>query len=390
MTSNNQIRSKLAVELLSFKGQAGGQPLILLRDTEGLKNGTFRDLDVFTRSFAPKQFERFVLDMGFIIVKRISRFHFFQYCLCDSKTQEFLLLDIWTKLHFKGVAYFPEEHQLKTITLESGVRALDQYSSLSVSFVKCLTQSGIVKDKYLQMAKNLGYNERDLTESSILAINTENIGSRVRNRCYWALSILKATFLKRNLLVVYLLGPDGAGKTTISDRLIAGQIRANAQYFHGRIPLLPRLSQFRSKPAPKAKFSDKVKRKFTFAHAIYYSLDSLCVRVILNLSWWKDRIIISDRTHYDIVAREDYRNVPAWIQRSLVKSIYRADAALLLTCPPAEIHARKPELSPTEIDLQYTAYESHKEILRFEPVSTHQGADSITQISRTLFNELPS
>lgn len=371
-------RSNLAINILKYKNSDQLHRFVLLRDKAGVLNGTYRDLDIFARKFNENTFESYVKSLGFIVVKKVSRYKFYQYCLLHTSEEIFILVDVWTKLHYKGVSYF-KNYEMKPRLDSLGFSSLDQDQSLTVSFVKCLTQNKNIKPKYIESANECGYNFERHKVNTLLGTNTEKIFQKITSKFNWALAHAASFFIKKQL-VIYLIGPDGAGKTTISDQIISSEIRAEVKYYHGRVPVLPRLQWLKGEQPKKVKYLDMNKRKFTTFHAIYYILDSLLARLVLNFSFWKDRLIICDRTHYDIVARESYRNVPGFIQNMLVASIYNPDACFLLYCNPKEIHKRKPELPIHEIEAQYIAYRSHKNRLKYHEVGTGSGMHSLSQI----------
>ena len=382
----NKARSELAISILNYQTENTRERLILLRDAEGILDGSFRDVDIFTKKFDREKFISYLLNNDFSVVKIVQRHEFYQFAVVHSSNDAVILLDIWTTLHYRGIPYY-ENFSPDSVRCQNLFYALGPEQSLAIACIKCQTQTGQIKPKYLAKLDEMGICINELTERSLLHVSTVDRYSFLMLRTLWLYRFVKYLF-SRKLLVIYLLGPDGAGKTTISDKLLNSDLRAKKWYFHGRIPVLPRIQKItRSKPR-KVQFSDQKKKKFTVFHAVYYILDGLLSRVMVNTMFWQDKLILCDRTHYDIIARETYRNVPHLVQRSLIRSLIKPDHCFLLYCDAIEINRRKPELPVEEIQSQYRAYRKNINLLDFREVSTSTNARSITLIAREISDDL--
>ena len=349
---------------------------ILLRDQIGVMNGTFRDIDCLSTDFNKHVFEA-AIKARFIIVKTVVRYCFYQYCLFDAHNRVFLLIDIWTKLTYRGQNYFDDLSILNTITCRKYMYLCED-SSLAVSVIKGVTQKAGLKTKYKDRMKNSSPQVmRILKQSNIEKLKYKKLWF---NKSYfgWLYYIIRHTFTKKSLCI-YLLGPDGAGKTTIARALMDSQIRADIIYYHGRIPFLPRISSITKQRVNKVKYSDR-KKRFGILHALYYSVDGILASLRDKITNRADRLIISDRSMYDIIAREEYRRIPFWIQYMLVKSTPKPDYAFLLYADPVEIAERKPELPESEISDQYESYRKYSSILNLEEIETSSGKNSMEQM----------
>lgn len=383
----NSIRSELAIAILNYEIDNNRERLILLRDADGIEAGSFRDIDIFTYSFDPTKFIKYLEIQSFLVVKSIRRHHFYQFAVVHSSHDVILLIDIWTSLHYRGVPYFTNFSP--NLVKYDNFFTLEPVQSLAISCIKCFTQTGRIKEKYLDQLRVMGLNVNTITQGSILHKRTVSITSYAVLRMLWLCKLIKYFFAKK-LLVIYLLGPDGAGKTTISDHLLSSELRAKKLYFHGRIPVLPRIQKVAGAKPRKVRYNDAEKRKFTVLHAIYYTIDAILSRLFVNTMYWQDKLILCDRTHYDIVARETYRSVPRALQKLLIRALLRPDHCFLLYCSAEEINKRKPELPVSEIDSQYVAYRANRGLLNFQEVNTSEGSCSIAQIARVINEELLS
>ena len=189
-------RSNLAINILKYKNSDQLHRFVLLRDKAGVLNGTYRDLDIFARKFNENTFESYVKSLGFIVVKKVSRYKFYQYCLLHTSEEIFILVDVWTKLHYKGVSYF-KNYEMKPRLDSLGFSSLDQDQSLTVSFVKCLTQNKNIKPKYIESANECGYNFERHKVNTLLGTNTEKIFQKITSKFNWALAHAASFFIKK-------------------------------------------------------------------------------------------------------------------------------------------------------------------------------------------------
>ena len=95
-------------------------------------------------------------------------------------------------------------------------------------------------------------------------------------------------------------------------------------------------------------------------------------------------VVISDRSMYDIVAREEYRSVPMFLRRLLVATTPKPDFVFLLKASATEINARKPELPVEEIDAQYQSYDRYASKLSMLEVPTGVNDKSLHIIAQHL------
>ena len=374
-----QDRKHTVFSILSSATEAGLE-VVLLRNYGEIVDGSFRDVDLLCENFSEEIFEAVVGGQG-VIVKKIKRLFFFQYSIFDPHANCFILFDIWTNLHYKGVLYFPSDKQFRILSAD-GFSRLDEPDACAVAIIKCLTQSGTVKEKYSDYYKDNKKAVDEVLAQSKFAHGKVGLWWLSFGFFLWALSFV-SVLLSKKQLILYLLGPDGAGKTSIANLLIESELRAQHQYHHGRIPFLPRLTAIAGKKPKKVSFGDK-KKKFTALHAIYYSIDGLLSGLRLKLSRGFDVVVISDRSMYDIVAREEYRSVPMFLRRLLVATTPKPDFVFLLKASATEINARKPELPVEEIDAQYQSYDRYASKLSMLEVPTGANDKSLHIIAQYL------
>ncbi len=200
----------------------------------------------------------------------------------------------------------------------------------------------------------------------------------------WATRLVRSSLSKKGLLV-YFLGPDGAGKTTFAETLLEHSIvRDQISYYHGRIPALPRAGAIVGKSPDKPKYGSQNKRSFGLLHCLYYSFDAVLLRGLLMFRLRRDELIISDRSFFDIVAREQYREIPRIFRWALVNCTPAPDYCFLMTAPPNEIHRRKPELPTLEIEQQYLSYKAYTREFKIIELETTVLEDTHQQFCKAL------
>ena len=90
--------------------------------------------------------------------------------------------------------------------------------------------------------------------------------------------------------------------------------------------------------AVNSKHNEAGSKQFTVYHFIYYLIDACLGRVYIAINFWRDRLILCDRTIYDIVARQGYSTISPWMN-ALILLTPKPDLAFLLYCDPSKIHS---------------------------------------------------
>lgn len=201
-------------------------------------------------------------------------------------------------------------------------------------------------------------------------------------------------------LFVVVLGPDGSGKSTISNLILFRLNRAfrRTWRFHWRPNLLPKLrrgliagdAEGASIEAPSG--ISKYRGVVSLARFFYYWLDFV-------LGYWlviyprkaQTTLIIGERYFPDVLVHPQRYGfaVPNWLMRAAARLVPSPDLLILLSDDPAVIYARKPELSPAAIAAQLAGYGSEiKHWGRAVVVQTKGGIDAlVVQISDLIVRE---
>lgn len=404
---SNKIRSKAGIDCIKFLSKFYSDDLIVLRNHKEIIDGSFRDIDLFLNTKKSKligifDFEN-ISDEYHFLISNIRRKNFLQLKIFSVISNEVFVIDIRDKLEWKGIPYFINGKCNEDLNYsnENGINFFSEKDQLLLAICKCITQTGSIKSKYFKNVKEedlsidfinlFGYNYIKILGTSkllrFLTLTFITKGKYLKGSFVWLFMLIKYSCFKKGIFIE-LVGPDGSGKTSLSELLVKKKLFfAKSKYFHGRVPILPRISDLISfkRRAPERLIPDSEmqlniknslnNRKFTILHILYYSIDALLSRIFLFFWLRRDLIIVVDRSPYDIYARTDYSNIQLFLKKFYIFCHPKPSKRLLLKADPKIINQRKNELTVNEIMLQYEAYEKNLSSKNYQIIDTGSGID---------------
>jgi thymidylate kinase len=168
-------------------------------------------------------------------------------------------------------------------------------------------------------------------------------------------------------VIVAILGPDGSGKSTIADIVVAAlsEEGLDARHHAHRFGVLPPLTSFR-RGSTKPDAEDESKRSDvypaydmsenpplrSFVYVTWYGIDYFLGGIfqrVSNLFVRRKRAAIFARYFYDYYYQSNNRRLPDGIKRLIETIVPRPQFIFFLDRDAQEIHNGKPELPVEEI-----------------------------------------
>lgn len=160
---------------------------------------------------------------------------------------------------------------------------------------------------------------------------------------------------------VWLVGPDGSGKSTVAALLDTSRVRI----YYWRAGFLPMARELAGKPVEHQVNSDPHGRRpdptwRAFPRLAYYAVDNwLGYLFVVRRECARGQAVVVDRGWADMVIDpRRYGLSSPRLARALMRVLPAPEAILVITVSPAMAHARKPELPETEIARQYDAWQN--------------------------------
>lgn len=158
---------------------------------------------------------------------------------------------------------------------------------------------------------------------------------------------------------IMILGPDGCGKTSVSNWLEKEIIKTEIIKKEFSFGILPSFSKiFFGKKKGKRREGEINSGMLNSLNIIrgsiiacWYGLDHYLGTYYLKRN--RQKTIIFARSYYDFLYQRAYRNVPAFIYKFFFKVGPNPDLILVPFREPVKIYSDKPELSIDEIEMQY-------------------------------------
>jgi len=179
-------------------------------------------------------------------------------------------------------------------------------------------------------------------------------------------SQFKKIFTQKGLIVAFV-GPDGVGKTTISDGLaekFKNLFFKRVKKYHGHFGFFPELGEiykffFKKQFSENSILQEKPMGFFrAILHIFYYGLENFLSWPYFIFLKIKRNLIIFDRYFYDFFATNVSYKISFWLFFFILQILPRPDILFILLAKPETIYQRKQDLSLNEIKRQLNAFQN--------------------------------
>ena len=371
-------------------------PYVVLRNYDQLPQEVGNDIDLLVPSTDLNKFSQILFEIAnkncWYLHKFENRYGFrkFIFSLNDSNT---IIWDVLGPISWKGLKWVDSEFILDHRRLNNGFFIPSYGGEAAILVLKDILQHGKLKIKYLSRIQDFSLKDPNSFKKTLekyfgkkttqkILIMAQNGNWELLKKSYnsFKLSLIFRSLITsplktiyscfkfvymhlaeyvslKNVFLITFIGPDGSGKSTLSEGIMAdlGNDFQRIYYYHSRYGIFPELNKVVtgkksdevSKPviSPQSESFKLIKILLMF----YYGLEHIFGYYILFTKRRKKTLFVFDRYYYDYVisANENYFN--HMIFRLFSKIILKPDLIVYPVLSPETIFKRKPELSIEEL-----------------------------------------
>lgn len=374
---------------------------LVMRNYGGLPEHTTNDIDVLVspsqRVAAEQCIVSTALQHGFSLHTR-AEFATLALYFHNPDTLEQAHFDLFTELSWRGFRFLECKDFLSRRVEREGFFVPHPCDEATASLLSYTIYSGRVKDKYKENVSYMAGMEARHMQNLLTRSYGSRLASRIvqaaarrdwqaierlvpslrrrlvfrhlnRHPLWLSWSLLRngwrlfARLLRPPGIVVALCGPDGSGKTTVSEQatnLLAPTFGpAKTCHYHWKPPVFStgRRARRVSGPNPQdqpARGSVASLVYFAFHWTEFFLGSHFAFRRLA----FRNGLILIDRFYYDfLVDQKRYRlNVPKWLVEAGMAFLKHPDIAVVLDAPPEVLSQRKQELTLPELARQRNAF----------------------------------
>lgn len=387
-----------------------GVNYVVLRNYENLPEQAGHDIDILVHPDQITAFEEQMLaaarETNWFLLRKEKRYAFLSYtfgCLMGEPTLQLLKWDFWYPITWKGIPWIEFDAILRDSRKYNGLCVPSAGSEAALLCLKDVIQVGQIREKYYQRIDELARQDAEGFKKVLLRywgreavnwllgkiqhqawqeIETEFPKLRrvlvsriwrsnplgVVKRLYkFILGHLQTRLRSRAGLFICFIGPDGSGKSTISNQVTKAvePLFVETRYYHGRFGILPDLKdllrlRMSDSNRPTGEVAPESVKKApsqwrVFLYLTYYGIDYLLGHLLVAQAHANPRLLVFDRYFYDYVLQPGFLDANHPLFKFWLRLIPKPDQVFYLRAPAELVHQRKPELSVQEIARQEEA-----------------------------------
>lgn len=383
----------------------------VLRNYKGLPEDHGNDIDLLINKYDVDTAVKIIINksekFNYIYLQKLCRQGYIGIYFFDKDILSIVQFDIYFGIYFKGVPlanvedildsrkiyknfYVPAEGCEAAVTLPKDLlmhRSVKDREETRKRIAKCVSEDSENFSKILspifgdqltnkiiiksieQDWESIGYLTNKLRINAALRVFARH---PIQQSINWLIFIayhIRLMTIKSPGLFVCIIGPDGAGKSTITAFIrdsLYDKIFKKYKYIHKDFQILPQLKLIKNIFKRSTKVSGKnlrdnpilvgmVRPHYSLRSAMYisyYFIDFMLGHFAVRYYRWKNGLIIADRYFYDYLYQRVYSNIPYWYPLLLSKFIPKPDVTICLFADSRTIYERKPELDTSEIERQ--------------------------------------
>jgi thymidylate kinase len=381
----------LIKEILKYLSQKYGSEFCLLRDFEQLSDlESMHDIDCYLpRTYIPALQDELERCFNVTCYLQIHKINFSSIIIISDLG--FIKFDFDHRFSWRGLVYIENDLIEKSTVAINGINCLNSHVSLAQRIIKDILGRGqLPKEKIkslIEIRKDILSSNSNVSSSAILKyIHSLSIEYIANNSALVRKNIIKIIiiknlrtplkcmimaaeavyykFFKPTGKLIVLIGPDGSGKSSMSDLLSKNLERnwfTHVVQYYSRPGILPALNKIFSRWLPSnSKTKDEPDNSSRMINLIpglikitYYTFDFVIFWFQLYNHKIRNELVVFDRYFYDYEIQFYYKNISPKYKRFLKIFIPRPDAIIVLSADPEEIVRRKPELELSTIEYQY-------------------------------------
>lgn len=226
----------------------------------------------------------------------------------------------------------------------------------------------------------------------------------IMNKFHYAVDVIKDRMLGNGFVITFS-GVDGAGKTTVIERVkseLRKKYRKQIVYLRHRPSLLPILSAYKyGRKGAEQRSVDALPRSgnntsfvSSIARFSYYLLDYLIGQFIVKIKYtMRGKIVLYDRYYYDFISDAKRTNIvlPKWIMKACCRLIIKPKFNFFLYAKPGVILARKQELNAdtiTSLTQEYSDlfrhYDRQYKKSVFKQIENNEISQTLEEVMKTI------